>query len=102
MKGSKGVIGCPYLDVGSFERFDEACAIVPAANTAGMLESKVTAVTPKARGLGIEVGMCDRELSTRSARCVEPLDPPGCILAAASPEKARGARAPGPCALTRP
>src|SRR5689334_15128906 len=44
VKGSKGVIGCPYLNVGSFEKFGEACAIIPAVDTAGMLNSKVTAV----------------------------------------------------------
>ena len=61
VKGSKGVIGCPYLNVGSFEKFGEACAIIPAKDTAGMLNSKVTAVTPKAKALGIEVGMPGRE-----------------------------------------
>lgn len=61
VKGPKGVIGCPYLDVTLFERLDEACAIVPAADTAGMLDSKVIAATPKARALGIEVGMTGRE-----------------------------------------
>lgn len=61
VKGSKGVIGCPYLDVGMFEQLGEACAIIPAVDTAGMLDSKVTAVTPKARELGIEVGMPGRE-----------------------------------------
>jgi uncharacterized protein YunC (DUF1805 family) len=61
VKGSKGVIGCPYLNAASFEKFGEACAIIPAVDTAGMLDSKVTAVTPKARELGIEVGMPGRE-----------------------------------------
>jgi uncharacterized protein YunC (DUF1805 family) len=61
VKGSKGVIGCPYLSAASFERFGEACAIIPAVDTAGMLNSKVTAVTPKAQELGIEVGMPGRE-----------------------------------------
>jgi uncharacterized protein YunC (DUF1805 family) len=61
VKGSKGVIGCPYLNVGSFEKFGEACAIIPAVDTAGMLDSKVTAVTAKAKELGIEVGMSGRE-----------------------------------------
>ena len=36
VKGSKGVIGCPYLNVGSFEKLGEACAIIPAVDTAGM------------------------------------------------------------------
>jgi uncharacterized protein YunC (DUF1805 family) len=61
VKGSRGVIGCPYLSIESFERFGEACAIIPAVDTAGMLDSKVTAVTPKAKELGIEVGMPGRE-----------------------------------------
>src|SRR5260221_353704 len=26
--GSKGVIGCPYLNIASFEKFGEACAII--------------------------------------------------------------------------
>ncbi len=61
IKGPKGVIGCPYLDVNAFEKFGEACAIIPAVDTAGMLSSKVTAVTTKAKELGIEVGMSGRE-----------------------------------------
>ena len=61
VKGSKGLIGCPYLNIDSFEKFGEACAIIPAVDTAGMLESKVTAVTTKARELGLEVGMSGRE-----------------------------------------
>jgi uncharacterized protein YunC (DUF1805 family) len=65
VKGSKGVIGCPYLNIASFEKFGEACAIVPAVDTAGMLNSKVTAVTTKARELGIEVGMSGREALDR-------------------------------------
>ena len=61
VRGAKGVIGCPYLDVRMFEKLGDACAIIPAADTAGMLDSKVTAVTTKARELGIEVGMPGRE-----------------------------------------
>ncbi len=61
VRGPKGVIGCPYLNVASFEKFDEACAIIPAVDTDGMLESEVVAVTPKAEALGIKVGMPGRE-----------------------------------------
>ncbi len=61
VKGPKGVIGCPYLDVNAFEKFGEACAIIPAVDTAGMLKSKVTAATTKAKQLGIQVGMPGRE-----------------------------------------
>jgi uncharacterized protein YunC (DUF1805 family) len=65
VKGQKGVIGCPYLDVEMFARAGEACAIIPAIDTAGMLLAKVTAVTPKARALGIEIGMSGREAFDR-------------------------------------
>jgi len=65
VKGSRGVVGCPYLDIDTFERLDEACALVPAADTAGMLDSKVTAVTSRARALGIELGMSGREALDR-------------------------------------
>jgi uncharacterized protein YunC (DUF1805 family) len=65
VKGKKGVIGCPYLDVAMFERSGEACAIIPAIDTAGMLLAKVKAVTTKARELGIEVGMSGREALDR-------------------------------------
>ncbi|MEX2111849.1 MAG: DUF1805 domain-containing protein [Pirellulales bacterium] len=61
VKGSKGVIGCPYLNIDSFEGSGEVCAIIPAVDTAGMLDSKVTAATTKAKALGIEVGMSGRE-----------------------------------------
>jgi uncharacterized protein YunC (DUF1805 family) len=65
VKGSKGVIGCPYLDVAMFERTGEACAIIPAADTAGMPDGKVIAVTSRARELGIEIGMSGREALDR-------------------------------------
>jgi uncharacterized protein YunC (DUF1805 family) len=61
VKGSRGIVACPYLNVDSFARTGEACAIVPAVNIDGMVDSRVTAVTPKAQELGIEVGMSGRE-----------------------------------------
>jgi uncharacterized protein YunC (DUF1805 family) len=44
-----------------FAKTGEACAIVPAAKIDGMVDSRVTAVTPKAQELGIEVGMSGRD-----------------------------------------
>lgn len=61
VKGSKGVAGCTYLNIDTFERFDEACVIIPAGNFDKMLDAKVTAVTSQAEALGIEVGMSGRE-----------------------------------------
>jgi uncharacterized protein YunC (DUF1805 family) len=65
VKGSRGVIGCGYLNVASFEKFGEACAIVPAVDLQAMPDAKVTAVTSKAKELGIEVGMSGREALDR-------------------------------------
>jgi uncharacterized protein YunC (DUF1805 family) len=61
VKGSRGIAACPYLNIDMFAKTDEACVIIPAAKTAGMLDSRVTAVTPKAKELGITVGMSGRE-----------------------------------------
>ena len=61
VKGSRGIAACPYLNVEMFEKTGEACVIIPAARIDGMLDSKVTALTPKARELGIEIGMPGRE-----------------------------------------
>ncbi|MBL8898168.1 MAG: DUF1805 domain-containing protein [Planctomycetes bacterium] len=60
VKGPKGVIGCPYLNVEMFALAGEACAIIEAIDTAGMLDAPVVAVSPKARELGIEIGMSGR------------------------------------------
>jgi uncharacterized protein YunC (DUF1805 family) len=61
VKGSKGVAGCAYLNIDAFERFGEACAIIPAGDFDKMLDAKVSAVTSEAKALGIEVGMSGRE-----------------------------------------
>ncbi|MBC8868665.1 MAG: YunC family protein [Planctomycetes bacterium] len=61
VKGSKGLAGCTYLNLDTFERFGEACAIIPAGNFDKMLDAKVSAATSQAKELGIEVGMSGRE-----------------------------------------
>lgn len=61
VKGSKGLAGCTYLNIDTFERFGEACAIIPAGDFDKMLDAKVSTVTSQAKGLGIEVGMPGRE-----------------------------------------
>jgi len=61
VKGSKGVAGCSYLNIDTFERFGEACAIIPAGDFDKMLDAKVSAVTSEAKALGVEVGMSGRE-----------------------------------------
>ena len=61
VKGSKGFVGCTYLNIDTFERFGEVCAIIPAGDFDKMLDAKVSAVTSHAKALGIEVGMSGRE-----------------------------------------
>ena len=65
VKGSKGLAGCTYLNIDTFERFGEACAIIPAGDFDKMLGAKVSAVTSQAKALGIEVGMSGREALER-------------------------------------
>lgn len=65
VKGSKGIVACPYVDIAMFIRTQEALAIVPARDIDGMPNSKVKAVTPAAQALGIEVGMSGREALER-------------------------------------
>jgi len=65
VKGSKGIVACPYVDIAMFTRTQEALAIVPARDIDGMPNSKVKAVTPAAQALGIEVGMSGREALER-------------------------------------
>ena len=61
VKGSKGLAGCTYLNIDTFERFGEAFAIIPAGDFDKMLDAKVSAVTSQAKALGIEVGMSGRD-----------------------------------------
>jgi uncharacterized protein YunC (DUF1805 family) len=61
VKGSRGIVACPYLNVETFSRGGEACAIVAAPQLVDIPGGKVLAVTPKAQELGIEVGMSGRE-----------------------------------------
>ena len=61
VKGSKGLAGCTYLDIDTFQRGGEACVIIPAGDFDGMLDAKVTAATSEAKALGINVGMPGRQ-----------------------------------------
>lgn len=65
VKGSRGIVACPYLNVETFARTGEACAIVPAVDFEAMPTGTVRAVTPAAEALGIKVGMSGREALER-------------------------------------
>jgi uncharacterized protein YunC (DUF1805 family) len=62
IKAPKGVMGCGYLNIETFNRTGEAAVIVRGVNThEDMLKAKVAAVSEAARALGIEVGVTGAE-----------------------------------------
>ena len=62
IKAPKGVMGCGYLNIETFNRTGEAAVIVRGVNThEDMLNAKVAAASDAARALGIEPGMTGAE-----------------------------------------
>ena len=62
IKAPKGVMGCGYLNIETFNRTGEAAVIVRGVNThEDMLKVKVVAVSEAARALGIEIGVTGAE-----------------------------------------
>ena len=62
IKGSKGFLGCGYINVETCNKTGEACAIVTAVNNHdAMLSAEVTAVSTEAARLGVRVGMKGEE-----------------------------------------
>jgi len=62
IKAPKGVMGCGYLNVETFNRTGEAAVIVRGVNThEDMLKAKVVAASDAARSLGIEPGITGAE-----------------------------------------
>jgi uncharacterized protein YunC (DUF1805 family) len=62
IKASKGVLGCGYINVETFNQTGEAGAIVTGVRThEDMLAARVIATSQAARGLGVNVGMTGRE-----------------------------------------
>ena len=58
IKAPKGVMGCGYLNIETFNRTGEAAVIVRGVNThEDMLKVKVVAASEAARALGIEPGI---------------------------------------------
>ena len=66
ISGSKGVLGCGYLNVATFYKLDEAGAIVTGVGSFDdMLDAEIIAVSQAAEGLGVTVGMKGREALER-------------------------------------
>lgn len=62
IKAPKGVMGCGYLNIETFNRTGEAAVIVRGVNThEDMLQAKVVAVSNAASALGIQPGITGAE-----------------------------------------
>ena len=66
IKAPRGVMGCGYLNIETFNRTGEAAVIVRGVNThEDMLKVKVVAVSEAAHALGIEPGITGAEALER-------------------------------------
>jgi uncharacterized protein YunC (DUF1805 family) len=66
IKAAKGVLGCGYLNVDTFNQTGEAGVIVTGVRTHNdMLKARVVAASIAARSLGIEPGMTGAEALQR-------------------------------------
>ncbi len=66
IKAPKGVMGCGYLNVETFNQTGEAGVIVSGVSThEDMLKVKVAAASQAAQGLGIQPGMTGAEALQR-------------------------------------
>ena len=58
IKGSKGFLGCGYINVETCNKTGEACGIVTGVKThEEMLSAEVKAVSQEAKKLGVRIGM---------------------------------------------
>ncbi|MFT7642202.1 MAG: hypothetical protein ACI9G1_003959 [Pirellulaceae bacterium] len=56
--GSKGSLACGYLNIATFEKLDEAAAIVSGVGDyEDMARAEVQQVSPAAEALGVKIGM---------------------------------------------
>lgn len=62
LKGSRGVLGCGYLNVATFDKTSEAAAIVTGiSDHQQMLAAPLIAVSKAAQALGLKEGMTGAE-----------------------------------------
>ncbi len=62
IKGSKGFLGCGYINVEACNKTGEACAIVTGVkNHDEMLAAEIKAVSAEAKRLGVNIGMKGEE-----------------------------------------
>ena len=62
IKGSRGFLGCGYINVETCNKTGEACGIVTGVKTHdAMLDAEIKAVSTEAARLGVRVGMKGKE-----------------------------------------
>jgi len=62
IKGSRGFLGCGYINLETCDKTGEACAIVTGVKAHDdMLDAEVKAVSTEAARLGVRVGMKGKE-----------------------------------------
>ena len=62
IKGSKGFLGCGYINVETCNKTGEACAIVSGVKTHDdILNAEIKAVSIEAAKLGVRIGMKGKE-----------------------------------------
>ncbi len=66
VSGTKGVLACGYLNIATFDKLDEAGAIVTGVNNfEDMLDAPLVAVSQAASQLGLQQGMTGRDALAR-------------------------------------
>ena len=62
IKGSRGFLGCGYINIETCNKTGEACGIVTGVKTHdAMLDAEIKAVSTEAARLGVRVGMKGEE-----------------------------------------
>jgi len=62
IKGSRGFLGCGYINIETCNKTGEACAVVTGVKThEEMLNAEIKAVSAEAARLGVRVGMRGKE-----------------------------------------
>ena len=62
IRGSKGFLGCGYINCETCNKTGEACAVVTGVKThAEMLNAEIKAVSTEAARLGVQIGMKGEE-----------------------------------------
>jgi uncharacterized protein YunC (DUF1805 family) len=63
IKAPKGIMGCGYLNIETFNQTGEAAVIITGVRTHDdMMRAKVVAVSKTAQAMGVELGMTGAEV----------------------------------------